>query len=196
MVKNLEPVYKHRFTRKLTCETESTLFSTLSFYIFLMDLQFSSFSVLFSFFIFVFAVSKLRNVRKTDGLLTPKPPPGPWKLPIIGNMHRIIGSLPHHRPRDLANIHGPIMHVQLGEVSTIVLSTPEATKEVMKTNDTLFAHRPYLFAPNIISYGSAGIAFAPYGDYRRQMQKICALELLNSKRRHLFDQLEKRRYKI
>ncbi|KAE8680307.1 putative Cytochrome P450 71D10 [Hibiscus syriacus] len=79
-----------------------------------------------------------------------KLPPGPWKLPLIGNMHHFIGSLPHRCLRDLANRHGPVM--------------------------------PYLPAARILFYDFTDIGFAPYGDYWRQLRKICTLEQLRAKR--------------
>ena len=145
-----------------------------------MDIQTLYFTSIFSLLIFVFIVNKI--VTKKSNSSTPNLPPGPLKLPIIGNIHNLIGSLPHHRLRDLSTKYGPLMHLKLGEVSTIVVSSPEYAKEVLKTHDLVFASRPSIQASKIMSYNSIGVSFAPYGDYWRQVRKICALELLSSKR--------------
>ncbi|KAJ4724222.1 Cytochrome P450 [Melia azedarach] len=143
-----------------------------------MEYQLPSFPVILSFLLFVFMIwKKSKSNQSTLNL-----PPGPWKLPLVGNMHQLAGSHPHRGLRELAMKHGPLMHLKLGEVSHFVISSAEAAREVLKTHDLTFAQRPRLLAGRIICYNYTDVAVAPYGDYWRQMRKICTLELLSSKR--------------
>ncbi|KAM7503076.1 hypothetical protein LguiB_001980 [Lonicera macranthoides] len=148
-----------------------------------MNLQYSSLplisaSLLFIFFLFFI----LKNVNSSKDQNLKKLPPGPSKFPIIGNLHQLAGALPHHALRNLAKKYGPIMHLKLGQISTLIISSPDGAKEVMKTHDLIFAYRPQLTSVSILTYNDSDIVFAPYGDYWRQLRKICVLELLSAKR--------------
>jgi cytochrome P450 len=146
-----------------------------------MELQVLSFPILFSFLLFMFMVLKIGKRFKTHHSLSL--PPGPWQLPIFGNMHNFSAGCPPHRALgDLAKKHGPLMLLRLGEVSTVVVSSAEYAKEVMKTHDAIFASRPSVLSSEILSYDCTSIGFAPLGNYWRQLRKICVLELLSPKR--------------
>ncbi|XVE50795.1 hypothetical protein DITRI_Ditri01bG0191800 [Diplodiscus trichospermus] len=136
------------------------------------------------FFTFLFLFTVVRTLKKTKtNKSTVKLPPGPWKLPIIGNIHQLISSsLPHQTLSDLATKYGPLMHIQLGEIPAIVVSSANIAEQVLKTNDIIFAERPHVFASDAISYNSKAILFTPYGNYWRQMRKICTMELLSATR--------------
>ncbi|KAL5077384.1 hypothetical protein RYX36_016368, partial [Vicia faba] len=106
----------------------------------------------------------------------------PWKLPIIGNILNLVTTNPPRKLRDLAKLYGPLMHLQLGEIFLIVVSSPEVAREVLKTHEIAFASRPHLVVAEIAAYSSTDIAFSPYGDYWKKLRKICAVELLSTKR--------------
>nr|XP_016439313.1 PREDICTED: premnaspirodiene oxygenase-like isoform X2 [Nicotiana tabacum] len=142
---------------------------------------------IFLFASFLFLLKKWMNSKNQAKRL----PPGPWKLPILGSMLHMVGGLPHRILRDLAKKYGPLMHLKLGEVSVVVVTSPEIAKEVLKTHDLAFASRPKLLAAEIVLYNSSDIAFAPYGDYWRQMRKICVLEVLNTKNIRSFSSIRR-----
>ena len=74
------------------------------------------------------------------------------------------------------------MLLQLGQVPTLVVSSSQMAKEILKTHDLNFASRPKVKAAHIMLYGSQNMAFSPYGEHWRQMRKICVTNLLCMKR--------------
>ncbi|KAF4404762.1 hypothetical protein G4B88_006148 [Cannabis sativa] len=119
-----------------------------------------------------------------------KHPPGPWPLPIIGNLH-MLTSLPNRGLQNLAKNYGPIMSLRLGHVLTVVVSSPEAAELFLKTHDTVFASRPKVQASECMWYGTKGMAFNAYGSYWRGVRKICTLHLLSASKIESFAALRK-----
>jgi hypothetical protein len=119
-----------------------------------------------------------------------KNPPGPKPLPIIGNLH-MIGKLPHRSLQSLSQKYGPIMSLKLGQVQTIVVSSPETAELFLKTHDSVFASRPKNFVSDYVTYGSKGLTFTEYGDNWRNMRKLCTMQLLHASKVEMFAPLRK-----
>ncbi|KAJ4757244.1 Cytochrome P450 family 71 protein [Rhynchospora pubera] len=120
-----------------------------------------------------------------------KLPPGPWTLPFIGSLHHLATAhLPHHALRELAQFHGPVMLLRAGEIDLVVLSSREAAKEVLKSQDAKLANRPAMIAANLLGYGCTDIVFSN-GTYWRQLRRICTTELFSSKQVKSFSSIRR-----
>ncbi|XP_077228720.1 cytochrome P450 71AU50-like [Tasmannia lanceolata] len=117
-------------------------------------------------------------------------PPGPQGLPILGSLH-MLGKLPHHDLHRLAKKYGPIMYMRLGLVPTVVVSSPQAAQEFLKTHDHVFASRPFTEAAKHMSYDCAGMSFSKYGPYWRNVRKLCTLQLLSNLKIDSFKSMRK-----
>ncbi|KAG2649030.1 hypothetical protein PVAP13_1NG081700 [Panicum virgatum] len=132
----------------------------------------------------------LRQLRKHDGdgdggvRVRVRLPPGPWRLPVIGSLHHLVGRpLVHRAFADLARrMDAPLMYLKLGEVPVVVVTSRDAACEVMRAHDVTFATRPWSPTMRIMMEDGQGLAFSPYGDLWRQLRKICILELLSAHR--------------
>lgn len=74
------------------------------------------------------------------------------------------------------------MHLKLGQRLAVVVSSAEVVKELLSTHDLTFANRPQLLVGKIVWYDFSNIVFAQYGDFWRQMRKICNSELLGQRK--------------
>ncbi|CAM8900797.1 unnamed protein product [Rhodiola kirilowii] len=142
------------------------------------------FQLTLAFFAFITIMFLLFRKLRTNGAnsFSTRFPPGPKKLFFIGNIHQLVGSLPHRKLKELADEHGPIIYLKLGEVPIVVVSSSDIAKEVMKTHDIKFAQRPHLLACKILTYNFVNVGFSPYGPYWRQLRKLCATEVLGVKK--------------
>ncbi|CAN1220911.1 Cytochrome P450 71D10 [Linum grandiflorum] len=128
-------------------------------------LSLDSSDLFFIFVAFIAFIAFLKSLKSPIITIAQgRVPPGPPKLPVIGNLHQ-LKSPPHRSLAELASKHGPIMRLQLGQLTTTVISSAD-----LATGN------------RILSYGLLDIGFAPYGPYWRQLRKICKSDLLSSGR--------------
>jgi cytochrome P450 len=142
-----------------------------------MDLSYGIFGLIATV-LFWLVLTQSLGAKDTGSKL----PPGPWNLPVIGSLHHLAGTkLSHRGLLRLSRRHGPLMLLRLGEVATVIVSTPKAATEVLKTNDLAFATRSSSPMIDVVSSGGKGLIFAPYGEHWRQMRKVCVVELLSAR---------------
>ncbi|MCL7031221.1 hypothetical protein MKW94_010292 [Papaver nudicaule] len=137
------------------------------------------FMILLLVFMITFLVVLFKQQRRNAKWILP---PGPRRLPVIGNLHQLGSDLLHVSLEKLSKQYGPLMYLQLGSIPTLVVSSAEMAKEIMKTHDLVFSNRPTLYAAKKLFYGCSDIGFATYGEYWREARKIAILELLSAKR--------------
>ncbi|KAK3120230.1 hypothetical protein QOZ80_9AG0684040 [Eleusine coracana subsp. coracana] len=121
---------------------------------------------------------------KSGGGKNPSPrlPPGPWQLPIIGSVHHLLRGLPHHTIRNLSQQYGSLMMLRICERVIFVVSSAEVVREVFKGNNTAFEQRPNSPALDELHSGHAiGVVMAPYGEQWRQLRRIIVTHVLSTR---------------
>ncbi|KAJ9147811.1 hypothetical protein P3X46_029930 [Hevea brasiliensis] len=114
--------------------------------------------------IFILKGSKIRSPGKL--------PPGPAPLPILGNLFE-LGDQPHKSLAKLAKIHGPLMSLRLGRVTTVVISSATLAKEVLQTLDLTFSDRTVAQAIHAHKHHQESVVWLPVGARWRNLRKIC-----------------------
>nr|AAS92625.1 coniferylalcohol 5-hydroxylase [Centaurium erythraea] len=113
-------------------------------------------------------------------------PPGPRGWPLIGNM-TMMDQLTHRGLAKLAGKYGGILHLRMGFVHTVAVSSPDIARQVLQVQDNIFSNRPATIAISYLTYDRADMAFADYGPFWRQMRKLCVMKLFSRKRAESWD---------
>lgn len=139
----------------------------------------------------VVSVITIFSLKWLSTTLPKRLPPSPPSLPIFGNIHQIVSFFPnnsnnynpqHRSFHFLSEKYGPLMRLSFASTAVVVVSSPEAAREIMKNHDIVFSNRPKSRIAEKILHGSLDVASAPYGERWRQLKSICMLHLLSNKR--------------
>ncbi|CAI0409392.1 unnamed protein product [Linum tenue] len=121
----------------------------------------------------IFAIiAFLLFLQQARGTSPPNLPPGPARIPIIGNLHS-LGRNPHKSLADLAKIHGPLMSLKLGQVTLIVASSPAAAKEILQKHDKVLSDRHVSLAGKAHNICDFSLTALPVGSKWRNLRKVC-----------------------
>ncbi|KAI5063273.1 hypothetical protein GOP47_0021820 [Adiantum capillus-veneris] len=108
-------------------------------------------------------------------------PPSPPAWPVIGHLHLLAGGMPHVALAKISESYGPILHIRLGSVPTLVVSTAELAREVLFTHDKTFATRPFFGCAARLKGGQdSGLAMARTGPAWSELRKISHAQLFTA----------------
>ena len=110
-------------------------------------------------------------------------PPGPFPLPVLGNLLSIGQNTPYRDLADMGKKYGKIFRVQMGRRKVIVINSYEATREALVTKAKDFAGRPHHFFGSIFGRDSTDIAFQTFSQRWKTQHKmtVSAMRLTEDK---------------
>ncbi|MED6169110.1 hypothetical protein PIB30_018241 [Stylosanthes scabra] len=114
------------------------------------------------------------NIHKST-----KFPPGPKPLPIIGNILE-LGNQPHKALANLSQTYGPIMSLKLGNITTIVISSPTLAKQVLQIYDQIFSHRTIPDTVKVLDHHLYSVGWLPPSSPQwRILRRVCATRVFS-----------------
>ncbi|KAJ0800894.1 putative geraniol 8-hydroxylase [Helianthus annuus] len=129
----------------------------------------------------LFTYVLIRSTFSILGFSKPKNlPPGPTSLPIIGNLH-LLGNQPHRSLAKLAQTHGPIMLLKLGQKTTLVITSTAAAKEVLQKQDLAFSNRHIPDALHAHNFSEYSLTVLPIGTQWRFLRRIVHTNIFSDK---------------
>ncbi|XP_059624711.1 geraniol 8-hydroxylase-like [Cornus florida] len=120
----------------------------------------------------------LAKVTKNKGR---KLPPGPVPLPVIGNLLK-LGDQPHKSLAELAKVHGPIMSLKLGRITTVVFTSSDMAKEVLQKQDLAFSSRSIPDAIRAHNQFQYSVVWLPVATQWRSLRKILNSNIFSGSR--------------
>lgn len=107
-------------------------------------------------------------------------PPGPPKLPIIGNLHQ-VGNNPHVSIANISREFGPLISLRFGNQLVVVASTPEAAMGILKTQDRSLSSR---FVPTALQQPALlphSLMWSECNQTWKNLRALCRTEMFSTK---------------
>ncbi|XP_077147699.1 cytochrome P450 2K4-like [Ranitomeya variabilis] len=114
-------------------------------------------SIILCLFIVLFIYGWKKNVYSL--------PPGPWTLPIIGNLHILDRNRPYLTMHQLSKKFGPMYTLKLGEEKVVVICGYDAIKDALVNHADEFSGRPDVPIFREVTNGH-GVIFTNYENWK------------------------------
>ncbi|KAF8815498.1 putative monooxygenase [Phlegmacium glaucopus] len=110
----------------------------------------------------------LSSTRKTKTKL----PPGPRRLPGIGNAHQMPTKTAWSVFAKWGEAYGDIMHVDIFGKSFVIVNSSKIAKDLLEKRSAIYSDRPHLvMAGELIHYDKL-FAMLPYGEEWRKQRRL------------------------
>ncbi|KAF9894656.1 hypothetical protein FE257_006544 [Aspergillus nanangensis] len=121
---------------------------------------------------FIYIVYRIRQ--------SPRLPPGPRKLPLIGNLHQLGDKPMHVTCQEWHRQYGPLIHLQLGLDRIIVVGNAQVARDLLDKKGAIYSSRPrFTMAHDCVTRGFH-TATLPYGP-RWRLHNRLQLSVLNKR---------------
>jgi len=101
-------------------------------------------------------------------------PPGPKRLPIIGNLHQAPTDYPWRTYQQWTKQYGPIFSLQYGLSTIIMLGDAKVARELLDKRSNIYSSRPHVVMGGVIVSKGLRTLLMPYGTQWRLHQRLQA----------------------
>ncbi|PNX91573.1 isoflavone 2'-hydroxylase-like protein [Trifolium pratense] len=108
-------------------------------------------------------------------------PPGPFSLPIIGDLHHLKRPL-HRTFKGLTEKYGDVISLWFGSRLVVVVSSLSEFQQCFTKNDVVLANRPKFLSGKYIFYDYTTLGSTSYGEHWRNLRRITSLDVLSNHR--------------
>ncbi|KAF9527232.1 cytochrome P450 [Crepidotus variabilis] len=106
-----------------------------------------------------------------------KYPPGPRRLPIIGNAHQVPKDQPWETFGTWSKSYGNMVYLDLMGQPAVVLNSRQLASELLDKRSAIYSDRPVLEMASLCGYSNL-MVLSQYGEGWKQQRKIACREFL------------------
>ncbi|KAJ8633660.1 hypothetical protein MRB53_026996 [Persea americana] len=110
-----------------------------------------------------------------------KLPPGPIPLPIVGSLLK-LGSKPNESLAQFAQLYGPLMTLQLGSLTTLVVSTATMANQLLLKHDLIFSGRTVPDSVRVLRHQESSVVWMPPNPLWRSLRTLLNTQIMTVQR--------------